>query len=531
MAAVRRGGAEPARILFVGDDLHDGVVDRLTSGTDRIVATEVSCEEAAVERLEAEDIDCVVSAHDLDDGTGIDLLQRVRESHPELPFILTPTDGSTELESEATSLGASGYLPRDGQDGGVDALLSQLEAVTGWTSEDEHAPSERAPFEKLIQHSSDVVFLVDQAGVYQYVSPAVESVLGYEPEELLGVIGFDLVHPDDVEDTMEEFYRSIENPEYQPLVEFRAEHRDGSWRWLEVHGHNLLDDPDVQGFVVNARDVTERREYRRRVADQERRLQRIAENLPNTVIWMTDRSFNDVRYVSPGYEDLWGRSVDDLYANPADYLEGVHPEDQGRVLESVQRLIDEEGHGTEDFIEYRVVQPDGEIRWVQGTTIAVEGDGNEPAGWVGIATDITERKARERELEGYETLHATVPDGLFLIDESGTMHHVNEVWASMLGKDRSSVEGASFLSLVEEGIVEPSVPERYAELLRELLSSENDRDHGTVIIETSLPGQDRDHIYEANVRLLPYDETYRGSAIVVRDVTRLRRRLDDATDP
>lgn len=268
---------------------------------------------------------------------------------------------------------------------------------------------------------------------------------------------------------------------------------------------------------------------RRREDGEEQRLRVIAEHLPSTVIWMTDLAFSTVHYVSPGYEELWGRPVDRLYDDPAAFAEGVHPDDRGRVLEAMQALVEApagDGVRRTDPIEYRVVRPDGGVSWVQGLTVGLPGDDGAVERWVGIATDVTQRKARERELEGYRTIHETVPDGVFLLDEVGTMHHVNEAWASMLEVAPGALEGSHFTDLVDQGLVDASVTEQYRDLLRVLLSADNDRDRGTMTLRASLPGHAREHVFEAHVGLLPYEEAFRGTAVVIRDVTAMQRRLD-----
>ncbi len=116
-------------------------------------------------------------------------------------------------------------------------------------------------FRHFVRHSSDIINVIDEAGVTQYVSPSVERVLGYTPGQQTGVVGFDYIHPDDVDDVLAEFERGLSEPGYTTTVEYRFEHADGHWVWLESRGQSLPDDPILEGsFVVNSRDVSERRE-------------------------------------------------------------------------------------------------------------------------------------------------------------------------------------------------------------------------------------------------------------------------------
>jgi PAS domain S-box-containing protein len=111
----------------------------------------------------------------------------------------------------------------------------------------------------LISNATDLITILDADGVIHYQSPPIERILGYHREELLGRNAFELVHSDDRLATWAVFEQALADPTLVPTVEFRFQHRDGSWRWLESTGTNLLTDPNVGGFVVNSRDITERK--------------------------------------------------------------------------------------------------------------------------------------------------------------------------------------------------------------------------------------------------------------------------------
>jgi PAS domain S-box-containing protein len=114
-------------------------------------------------------------------------------------------------------------------------------------------------FRALIHNASEIITILKADGTTLYQSPPIERILGWDREELLGLNAFSFVHPDDVEATWAAYEASLIDATLVPKVEYRFRHRDGSWRWLESTGTNLLDDPDVAGFVVNSRDVTERK--------------------------------------------------------------------------------------------------------------------------------------------------------------------------------------------------------------------------------------------------------------------------------
>ncbi|WP_458187235.1 PAS domain S-box protein [Haladaptatus sp. NG-WS-4] len=109
----------------------------------------------------------------------------------------------------------------------------------------------------LIEHSHDILTLIDETGVVKYESPSIER-LGYGRKELLGELAFDYIHPDDRPNVVQTFSHVLEEPDRNPTVTYRFRHADGSWRYLETTGENRLEDPAIEGLVHNSRDVTER---------------------------------------------------------------------------------------------------------------------------------------------------------------------------------------------------------------------------------------------------------------------------------
>src|SRR3989449_4232860 len=118
-------------------------------------------------------------------------------------------------------------------------------------------------FRLLIENIADVITVLQSDGTVRYQSPSLEHRLGYKLQESVGKNVFELVHPDDVPRVREAFSHVLHSPGSAFSTECRFQHRDGSWRVFEVAGTNLLDHPAVGGVVVNAHDITERKEVER----------------------------------------------------------------------------------------------------------------------------------------------------------------------------------------------------------------------------------------------------------------------------
>jgi PAS domain S-box-containing protein len=252
---------EPITVLHVDDD--QAFLDLAATFLERehesiSVVTTTSVDEA-LDVLADGAVDCVVSDLEMPEMDGLEFLEAVRVEHPDLPFVLFTGKGSEAVASKAITAGVTDYLQKgDGTDQYV-VLANRVEnAVSQRRAERSLAENERR-FRALIEQSSDVISVLSADGAYRYQSPSVETVLGHDPDAMLGEDAFQYIHPEDRDRVAETFAKAVAESEEGATAEYRFRHADDSWRVLESTGKNLLDDPAVGGVVVNSRDVTERK--------------------------------------------------------------------------------------------------------------------------------------------------------------------------------------------------------------------------------------------------------------------------------
>jgi PAS domain S-box-containing protein len=246
-------------------------------------------------------------------------------------------------------------------------------------------------FRALVQNSSDIITVIASDGTIRYVSPAVERVTGYHPEELVGKNVYDYVSPHNLEEAHNIFAQIWARPGIHPPFEFDVPHKDGSWRRSEFLVNNLLGDPSVAGVVINQRDITERKRA-------ETRFRTLVEQIPaGTYIQEPLESDNPkaITYMSPQYETLLGYPPETEMLDEEYWLRRVHPEDRERVR-AEELETDETG---EPFkVEYRLFAKDGRVMWVRDQAVLVRDEEGRPEYWLGVQYDITERKRAEEDL-------------------------------------------------------------------------------------------------------------------------------------
>lgn len=242
----------------------------------------------------------------------------------------------------------------------------------------------------LLAHSHDILTVVDDEGTIAYVSPAVETIFGYEPESRIGRNVFESIHPDDRGAVVERFESLLESPEEvtQPVT-YRQRHHDGHWVWLEsVAGSHTETAP--YGYVVNSRDITERKEHERELAEERQKYEALVEQGTEGVVIVQD---SELQFVNQAMSSLTGLPESELLGRS--FRDVIAPE----YHDLVTRRYEERIHGESPPSRYdiEIVTADGDRRDIDLEVSCIQYRG-EPA-TMATLHDITDRKAYEQRLE------------------------------------------------------------------------------------------------------------------------------------
>ena len=270
--------------------------------------------------------------------------------------------------------------------------------------------SARKQAEAAIQESTERLRLALQAGklgIWDW-NPRSGSVMWSENAEELFRLApgslastFDaflaLIHPDDRASVSKKLIEATAaGTDY--AEEYRIRWPDGTIRWVSCIGHTLRTAPgDRVRMVGTIQCITEQKEAELALRENQALLHQLTEHITE-VFWMTDPSKNQILYISPGYESIWDRSCASLRASPRSWIESIHSDDRERVLrDATTKQVTGEYN-----VEYRIVRPDGTIRWIWDRAFPIHDSQGSVYRIAGLAEDITERKPAAADVHAGE---------------------------------------------------------------------------------------------------------------------------------
>ncbi|HEY3430554.1 MAG TPA: PAS domain S-box protein, partial [Cyclobacteriaceae bacterium] len=242
----------------------------------------------------------------------------------------------------------------------------------------------------LLENASEVITIYEEDKSIRYISPSVETILGYIQKEMINTRDLEKVHPDHRDIFKGLFEKMNENPDEKVTVQFEYKTKHSGYIWIEASGTNCMSNPAIHGYILNSRDITERRR-----AEQEQRMrskmQALSENSPDLI---TRLEHDAISYINPVIEDFTGK-------NPAAFLnKNVKEVDLDKsILDQWLRIVEDVNKSNNTVSTEMDFPTEGGKRIMQVNAIPEYDESNKIESVLVVSHDITERKEIELEIQ------------------------------------------------------------------------------------------------------------------------------------
>ena len=272
-------------------------------------------------------------------------------------------------------------------DGSRDMVLGIARIITERKRANQALQESEERFRVMADGCPAPMWVTDAEGEVRFVNRAYHEFFSATWEQVQGSKWQPLIHPDDAPEYVGRFRRAVSDRTAYS-AEARARRGDGTWRWVESHAEpRWSQSGECLGHVGLTLDITDRRKAEQALRSSEEKFRQLTENI-REVFWMMDAAGSEILYVSPAYEEVWGRSRDDLYRDPAAWAKAIEPEDRENALSFFHRQM----QGELVASEYRIRTPRGEVKWVRDRAFPIRDQQGKMHRVAGIAEDITESK-------------------------------------------------------------------------------------------------------------------------------------------
>jgi PAS domain S-box-containing protein len=230
--------------------------------------------------------------------------------------------------------------------------------------------------------------------------------------------------------------------------ELQNRKKDGALYWDSVSISPIRDSNGVvTHFLGCQEDITERKKSEQTIHESEERFRQLAENMQE-VFFVTSSDLSKMLYVSPGYEQLWGRTIQSLHDNPQSFIDAVVEEDREQVFGHIATM--QKGEVPQP-LEFRIRRPDGSVRWVLVHAAPIKDAGGVVYRITGTALDVTHQHAAEEALKESETRFRLLTEASFggvVVSVNGVIREANQGVADIFGCTVAGAIGRPILDFV-----------------------------------------------------------------------------------
>ncbi|KAB1189857.1 GAF domain-containing protein [Haloferax sp. MBLA0076] len=422
--------ATPGAHCVLLADADDSSLNRLADAfvDEGIDVLRAGCLSEANRHLDDAAVGAVVCTDRFGETTGVEFLRHVSERNPSVVTVLLTDARFEKVATEVLDAGVTAYFPRvDSADHSVKVCDRVLEHLSGVTKPSANEISDRASeYEQIFNKVNDAIAVFDpETGDILDVNDTYATQFGYDLDTIreIGVDGLSVTEAGYTDERSRKIIQRVAETGTPETVEWLVETAHGDHRWYEVNTTTatINGKPRVLGI---SRDITKRKTRAEELRRSERQFHQIAQAV-NEVIHLASADFSETYYLSPAYEDIWGRPVSEMYDDPRSFEQTIHPDDADAFTDYFDELLEElarpDAEGRDEYeYEYRVQREDGSVRWIAGRLYPLRDDTGSVTRLVSVIRDVTVQRRREQTLESLHDATRQLTEADSLTDVAST---------------------------------------------------------------------------------------------------------------
>jgi PAS domain S-box-containing protein len=384
----------------------------------------------------------------LPDISGVEVCRKIK-TNPRLQdvFVALCSGEAVSDDHKVTGLelGADEYLVKPMS---IRELLARVQTLVRLHNTTTALRASEAYHRRLIDILPDAVFLIHPKGRLLTANSQAVAMLGYDSAaELLEKSIFEL-SPEEQHERIKSDISSALKVGILRDVQYTLLKKDRTLLRVELSATVSLGiNEQPAGLLSMVRDINERTRAQEAVKASEEKFRQLADNI-REVFWMSNADRSKFIYVSPAFEHIWGQPCSTLYTSPGKWIEFLHPDDRERVMEST--LTKSPAREYDEI--YRIIRPDGSIRWIEDRAFPIYDASGNLYRIVGIADDITKRKEAldslaESEARKRAIMQAAL-DCIITIDHEGRIIELNSAAEKIFAFNRSKFIGENVIAVI-----------------------------------------------------------------------------------
>lgn len=398
--------------------------------------------------IQNDTFDVILADFNLPQFDAFEALKLCNEFCPDIPFICVSGSIGEIIAIELLKMGAVDYVLKDRMERLPFAIKRAIKEAQEKKALKiaEHALHKSESIQrKLIANIGDVIIIIDKNGINKYISPNIENLFGWKPEEQVGKHTEDVLHPDDLKKAKKFEAKIIKKHGTKGTLEVRFKRKDGDYVWVEITMVNLLSDPEIQGVLGNYHDISERKKAEESLVNLKTAIDK------SKVSVVITNSEGKIEYVNPFFTETTGYSLTEcLGQTPGVLNSGYHSAEYYKVLwETIKSGETWEG-------EFYNRKKNGEFYWENAIISPVENDKKVITHFVAVKTDITDAKKINQELLQAK-VRAEESDRLKSAFLANMSHEIRTPMNGILGfaellkePDLSGEQQKYFISIIEK---------------------------------------------------------------------------------